>query len=184
MLIEMKNTSELMVDLAYSSMIYNNKDIAEEGMYLEEKIDQTYSKIQQMAVEEAIKDGTPTNALIIIRLATSIEAISDSAARIADHVLRNVDIHPVIRESIRESDITIVRSKICKTSVLANKSLGDINLASETGMWIIAIKRGEGWLFGPTENTVLREGDILIAKGPIESVGHFQNLCRGVDKKI
>ncbi|MHA1603310.1 MAG: potassium channel family protein, partial [Candidatus Freyarchaeota archaeon] len=30
MLVEMKNTSELMVDLAYSALLFNNKEIAEE----------------------------------------------------------------------------------------------------------------------------------------------------------
>ncbi len=30
MLLELKDTSELMIDLAYSSLLYNNRDIAEE----------------------------------------------------------------------------------------------------------------------------------------------------------
>ena len=38
LLIEMKDTSELMVDLAYSAMVYDDEDIAEEVIRLEEKI--------------------------------------------------------------------------------------------------------------------------------------------------
>ena len=184
MLIEMKNISELMVDLAYSSLIYNNREIAEEVKYLEEKIDETYYRIEEEAIKQAIDEKNPTKALIIIRLATSIEAISDSATQIADVVLRNIEPHPVIRESIRESDITIVLGRVGHNSVLIDKTLGELNLASETGMWVIAIKRDKKWIFGPTENTVIKEGDMLIAKGPIESVRHFQNLCRGIDKTI
>ncbi len=184
MLIEMKNISELMIDLAYSSLIYNNKEIAEEVKYLEEKIDETYYRIQEEAVKQAVDEKNPTKALIIIRLATSIEAISDSATQIADVVLRNIEPHPIIRESIRESDITIVLGKVQDNSVLVNKTLGKLNLASETGMWVIAIKRDKKWLFGPTENTTIKGGDILIVKGPIESVEHFQNLCKGTDKRI
>ncbi|MBC7097024.1 MAG: potassium channel protein, partial [Methanobacteriales archaeon] len=30
---------------------------------------------------------------------------------------------------------------------------------------IIAIRRGESWIYGPDRNTVLVEGDTLIAKG-------------------
>ncbi len=184
MLIEMKNISELMIDLAYSSLIYNNREIAEEVKYLEEKVDETYYRIQEEAIKQAINEKNYTKALIIIRLATSIEAISDSATQIADVVVRNIEPHPIIRESIRESDITIVLGKVENKSVLANKTLGELNLASETGMWVIAIKRDKKWLFGPTENTAIKVGDILIVKGPIESVKHFQNLCRGIEKTI
>jgi len=92
--------------------------------------------------------------------------------------------HPVIKESIKESDITITRAKVRENSVLANKTLGELNLASETGMWVIAIKRGKKWIFGPTESTKILPGDILLAKGPIEGVKHFIKLCKGEDKKL
>ena len=183
-LIEMKNISELMIDLAYSSLIYNNKEIAEEVIYLEEKIDETYFMIEEEAIEQAIEDGNSAKALIIIRLATSIEAISDSAVQIANVVLRGVEPHPIIRESIKESDITITLAKVSENSVLANKTLGELNLASETGMWVIAIKRYKRWIFGPTEETKILSGDILIAKGPLNSIKHFKKLCSGKDKEV
>jgi len=184
MIIEMKNISELMVDLAYSALIFNNKEIAEEVKYLEEKIDERYYQLEEQAIKEAIEEKNPYPALILIRLATSIEAISDSAVQIADVVLRGIEPHPVIKESIKESDITITRAKVRENSVLANKTLGELNLASETGMWVIAIKRGKKWIFGPTESTKILPGDILLAKGPIEGVKHFIKLCKGEDKKL
>jgi len=184
MLIQMKNISELMVDLAYSALIFNNKEIAEEVKYLEEKIDETYYKLQEAAIERAIEEENSAPALILIRLATSIEAISDSAVEIANVVLRDIEPHPVLLESIKESDISITRARVREGSILVNKTLGELNLASETGMWVIAIKRGNHWIFGPTENTMIKVGDILLAKGPIEGVNHFHNLCSGKDKKI
>ena len=183
-LIEMKNISELMIDLAYSSLIYDNREIAEEVKYLEEKIDEAYNHIIDESIRQAVEERNPEKAGIIIRLATSIEAISDSAVQIADVVLRNIKPHPIIRESIKESDVTIVLGVVKKNSVLANKTLGELNLASETGMWVIAIKRGKRWIFGPTENTKILPGDRLIAKGPIEGVKHFKRLCAGIDKNL
>ena len=184
MLISMKNISELMVDLAYSALIFNNKEIAEEVKYLEEKIDENYYLLQEEAVKKAIEDDNASAAVVLIRLATSIEAISDAAVQIADVVLRDIEPHPVLKESIKESDITITRGRVSEDSVLAGKTLGELNLASETGMWIIAIKRGHAWIFGPTENTKILADDILLAKGPIEGVQHFLRLCSGKDKKI
>ena len=37
MLLELKDTSEFMIDLAYSSLLYNNVEIAEEVEFLEKK---------------------------------------------------------------------------------------------------------------------------------------------------
>ncbi len=184
MLIQMKNMSELMVDLAYSALIFNNREIAEEVKYLEEKVDELYVRIQEESIKQAVDERNPEKALVIIRLATSIEAISDSAVQIADVVLRDIEPHPILRESIKESDITITIGRVSDKSILAGKTLGELNLASETGMWVIAIKRGKKWIFGPTENTRIEAGDILLAKGPIEGVPHFRKLCSGRDKKL
>ena len=183
-LIEMKNISELMIDLSYSALIYNNKEIAEEVKYLEERIDESYEHIQELAINQAIEEKSAAKALIIIRLATSIEAISDSAVQIAEVVLRDITPHPIIRESIKESDVTIVLGRVSDRSILANKTLEDVNLASDTGMWVIAIKRTKKWIFGPTENTQILPADILIAKGPIKGVTHFKNLCEGTETEI
>ncbi len=183
-IIEMKNISELMIDLAYSALIFNNREIAEEVKYLEERIDEAYSQIQEEAVKQAIEMKNPYTAITLIRLATSIEAISDSAVEIANVVLRGTEPHPILRESIRESDITITRATVKEESILAGKTLGELNLASETGMWVIAIKRKSGWIFGPTENSRILAGDVLLAKGPLGGVKHFLRLCSGKDKKL
>ena len=47
MLLELKDTSEFMVDLAYSSLLYNNVEIAEEVIFLEGKMDELSIQIQQ-----------------------------------------------------------------------------------------------------------------------------------------
>ncbi|MGA3111317.1 MAG: PhoU domain-containing protein [Candidatus Bathyarchaeia archaeon] len=39
LLLEMKNLSELMIDLAYSSALYNDKDLAEDVLALESRVD-------------------------------------------------------------------------------------------------------------------------------------------------
>ncbi|MEM2487936.1 MAG: PhoU domain-containing protein, partial [Thermoproteota archaeon] len=38
-LLEMKNLSELMIDLAYSAALFNDKELAEEVLELEKKVD-------------------------------------------------------------------------------------------------------------------------------------------------
>ena len=177
-LLKMKDTSELMMDLAYSAVLYNNKEIANEVYLLEDIIDNLYNKIQHMAVTNTAKKN-PRLALNLIRLATSIEMIADSARGIADVVLRDIEPHPIVKMSFRESDVKISKTEVKPNSSLTNCKLGAIRLASETGMWVIAIRRGSKWLFGPDENTQIKEKDILIARGPEEGEKELLKLARG-----
>ena len=52
-LVEVKNLSELAVDLAYSSLIYGNEDIALEVVYLEERIDNMKFEIEKLILESS-----------------------------------------------------------------------------------------------------------------------------------
>ena len=164
-LLHMKDTSELMMDLAYSALLYNNKKIAHEVYHLENLIDRMYEDIQNLAVRDTAKTN-PSVALTLIRLATSIEMIGDSARGIADVVLRDIEPHPVVEMSIRESEVIISKTQVTPRSRMVNCTLGKLRLASETGMWLIAIRRGKKWIFGPDENTRIKSNDILIARGP------------------
>ena len=57
MLLELKDTSEFMVDLAYSSLLYNNVEIAEEVIFLEGKMDDLQRRLDDMgsSVEDVQK---------------------------------------------------------------------------------------------------------------------------------
>ncbi|HDM25357.1 MAG TPA: PhoU family transcriptional regulator, partial [Thermoplasmatales archaeon] len=123
-------------------------------------------------------------ALAIIQLGISSEVIADAAREIADVQLRDVKLHPILKESLMESNEILLKVKITPKSILKDKKIGEIRLASETGMWIIAIKRGNKWIYDPTKNITLRENDILFAKGDKEGKDHFIALAEGREKKI
>ena len=142
-----------------------------------------YNKIQKLAVRSTAKIN-PDAALNIIRLATSIEMIADSARGIADVVLRDIEPHPILKMSILESDAIISRVKVGPGSDMTNCSLGGIRLASETGMWVIAIRRGKNWIFGPDENTTIKVGDILIVRGPRTSEMIVNNLATSSTRNL
>lgn len=181
--LEMKDTSELMIDLAYSALLFNDKKIAEEVYHLEDTIDKLYRRIQRHAVTKTSKSN-PDMALALIRLADSIESIGDSAREIADVVLRDIEPHPILKMSIRESDAVITCANIKPQSILANKTLGKIRLASETGMWVIAIRRGKKWIFGPDEHTKLKSDDVLLARGPEEGEKILMKVAKGKLRKL
>ena len=185
MLLELKEKAELMVDLAYSSLIYDNREIAEEVYELEDYVDKINDELQKLAIEDTRKGELDVNeALAIIQLGISSEVIADAAREIADVQLRDVKLHPILKESLMESNEILLKVKITPKSILKDKKIGEIRLASETGMWIIAIKRGNKWIYDPSKNVTLKENDILFAKGDKEGKDHFIALAEGREGKI
>ncbi len=185
MLLELKDTSEFMIDLAYSSLLYNNTDIAEEVEFLEQKMDDLSYNIQEAIVNLGKQQPEEiAKFTVILRLQMAIEDIANAAASIADVVLRGLGDHPVIQMSIQESDVTIERVQIESNSIMKDKSLGDLRLGSHCGMYVIAIKRGNTYIYGPSKYEILREGDILIAKGPDDAADFFIGLADGSEKEL
>jgi uncharacterized protein with PhoU and TrkA domain len=179
MLLEIKDTSELMVDLAYSSLLYNNRDIAEEVNQLDARMRELENDIQEMAVQNAVEDRDIKKALLIIRLAQSVGEISSAAMKIADVVRRDVPPHPVIQLSLRETDVIITAVTVGATSDLAGATLGKIKLATNTGMYAIAIRRGRRYIYGPDQYTMMMEGDTLYVRGPEDGEQYLRDLANG-----
>ncbi len=181
-LIEMKNMSELMVDLAYSALLFNSKDAAEEVIKLENKVNRLNYQIKKESLLAArtVEDAEKLTALLEVGDAT--ETIADSAKDIADLVLKGIKPHPVFKMVMEESDEVITRIKILEGSELSDKSLGELLLATRTGMTVIAIRRNESWIYGPDKNTILSTDDSLIVKGNVTGGSLLLQLANGETK--
>ena len=183
--LEIKDKSELMIDLAYSSVLYDNKIIAKEVYDLENGIDSLYQNLQKKSLEDVQKGNCSINdALILLRIAQVGEQIADAAQEIADVELRDVELHPILKMSIREADVVFTRIEVISESILCGKTLGQLKLASETGMMVIAMRHNEKWLYGPNKNTRIDVGDILYAKGPEDGEKHLIELAKGKSFEI
>ena len=119
------------------------------------------------------------DALTVLHLAEAGEQIADAAQEIADVELRDVELHPIIKMSLRESDVVFTRVKVEENSVLCGKTLGKLKLGSETGMYVRAMRHNNKWLYGPTKKTKIDMGDILFAKGPEDGEKHLIELAKG-----
>ena len=83
LLIEIKDLSELMIDLAYSAALFHSHELAEEVLELEKRVD-TLTYILGMNTMLAARDAEDAEALIgVYTVATAADKISDAAADIA-----------------------------------------------------------------------------------------------------
>jgi uncharacterized protein with PhoU and TrkA domain len=164
-LVEMKDLSALMIDLAFSSVMYNSRDIAEEVYLLEERMDDLTLKVKRLALRAAKKEEDPESLLSIMDLADINERISDAAYGVADIVLRDIEPHPIILSIMEDTDEELGRVTVRGGSVLAGKTLKQLKLPSKIGTRILAIKRGTRYIYNPGKDDTVEEGDVLIAVG-------------------
>lgn len=164
-LIEMKDLSALMIDLAFSSVMYNSMDIAEEVYLLEERMDDLTLKVKRLALRAAKKEEDPESMLSIMDLADINERISDAAYGVADIILRDIEPHPIILSIMEDTDEELGRVTVRRGSVLAGKTLKQLKLPSKIGTRILAIKRGTHYIYNPGKDDTVEEGDVLIAVG-------------------
>jgi uncharacterized protein with PhoU and TrkA domain len=174
--VELKNTSELMIDLAYSSLMLNSKELAEEVQRLEDYMDKLHTDFELLALTSDFEKEEASGFLGIIRLGVAIEKIADAASEMAEVVLRDIEPHPVLKLAIKEAEETVIQACVTEGSPLIDKTLKEVRVPEETGMWILAIKRGDKSL-RPKTDIKIQIGDILIASGYAEGVKDLQRLA-------
>ncbi len=178
-LVSLKDTSELMIDLAYSSLLLNSRELAEEVQALEERMDNLHTEFELLVLSSGFKPEESKDFLGLIRLGVVTEEIADAATEIADVVLRGLEPHPILRRVIEEAEETVTRVRVSNTSPLVGKNLREAQIQEETGMWVLVIRRGKEWL-RPRPETVIKAGDVLIASGYAEGEEDFEELASGV----
>lgn len=178
-LVLLKDTSELMIDLAYSSLLLNSRELSEEVQVLEGRMDTLHTEFELLVLSSGFKPEESKDFLGLIRLGVVTEQIADAAMEIADVVLRGLEPHPVLRRVIEEAEETVARVRVSKTSPLAGRKLREAQIQEETGMWVLVIRRGEEWL-RPRSDTVIKADDVLIASGYAEGEEDFRELASGI----
>jgi uncharacterized protein with PhoU and TrkA domain len=164
----MKDMGELAVDLAYGSILFDSDELAAEVLELEAEVDALQSRFEAWTLQAAGRAEDPVSLRGLVHLASSIEIISDAALEISEGVLRGLSAHPVVREAVYESDEVVVRQTVGAGCPLDGETLGGATVKTETGMRVIAVRRGGGedaWEVQPGPETALSAGDVLIAKG-------------------
>src|SRR6266516_8023665 len=176
LLVEAKDASELMVDLAYAAVFFNDDDLAEEVEDLKERLEAYLRRLREISMLAARSPEDAEAMSGVLHLAAAIEKIGEAASDIARVIQAKLGIPHVLRPDLRHADEIVGRVRVREGAPCVGRSLRDLLLPSETGMWLLAIRRGTDWEFDPQAETVLSQGDVLLFQGPEEGV----NLIREV----
>ncbi|MGB7001533.1 MAG: TrkA C-terminal domain-containing protein [Halobacteriota archaeon] len=179
-LVDMKDISGSMLDLAYSAVLYSNPEIAKEVFKLEEKMHSLLYKLRISTMLGARNLEDAIEFAGILQIASAAEKISNAASDIAK-IATSVDITGYLdREDFEEAVLNV---KIKSTSVLKGKTLKGLKLETEAGMRVLAIKRGSKWMYSPDKDERLLLDDLIITSGPTEGIPAFCKMATGKEYK-
>lgn len=182
--LEIKNLSELMIDLAYSAALFNDKELAEDVLELENRVD-TLTYFLEMEIMIAARDAKDAEALVgVSTVASAADKISDAAADIAAIVTQNIGVHPIVSEVFEKVEERLMRAKASEESILVGKQIGELDLAARMGVDIIAIRRNKDWIIDPKKTEEIKFGDILIARGAPSGIKEFKELAEGKRQEL
>jgi uncharacterized protein with PhoU and TrkA domain len=175
-LAEIKDSSELMVDLAYAAVFFSDMDLAKEVGRLEERMFGHLHQLRKRAILGARSPEDAEHMAGVLEIASAVEKIGDAADDIARVVSSGLGIVDDLKKDLRHADEIVSRIKVREGSSAAGQSLRDLNLPVEAGMWIIAARRGGEWNFSPGAEFVIAANDSLVVKGPEDGVALMRTI--------
>jgi uncharacterized protein with PhoU and TrkA domain len=166
LLVEMKNSAEVAVGLAYSALLFNNTALAAEVSNLEARSDDLHDQLESWVLRSAQEARNPDDLRGLLRIANATETIFDSAREMTRLVEKGEELHPVIAAALVESDEVGYEGMVGAGSSAAGRSIKNLAIETETGMFVLAVQRGRRWTYRPKPSFVLEASDRVIAIGP------------------
>lgn len=182
LLTEMKDISEVIVDLAYAALLFDSQEIGAEVHHLGSRMDTLNHeiKIRMMLASRTKQDAVQLS--VLLQVAEGAAAISKAAGDIVDLLELNPKGSPIVSLVLKEAEEKIRLQTLSEQSDMKGKSLESLSVETETGMRIIAIKRGIRWIYDPEKEVTLKEGDVLVVRGTEDGFERLRRFATGMEK--
>ncbi len=179
LLVEIKEKSELIVDLAYSAIIFDSEDMAKEVELLEKEMDDIVYRIR-IKTMVAANDWEEAEQLSgILQVADAAKNLANAAADIVSLLELDITTRPYLPSLFKMADEKMNVVIIGENSTIVNRTIGELNIEAETGVRIIAIKRGKRWIYDPEDEVRLKAGDVLVVRGTEDGYEFLDRVARG-----
>src|SRR5687768_4134134 len=177
MLSEAKDTSELMVDLAYAAVYFGDPQMAEEVDELEDRLNELVHDMRAVCVMAARKPREADAMASVLQVVSSIERIGNAAVDIARIVIHRLGIPRELVADLSEAEEVAHRVRLHEGSHFAHRPLRDFELPVAVGMRVVAVHRGRDWITDVDGDEVLRPGDVLFLHGSPAGIPRLRQLA-------
>ena len=120
----------------------------------------------------------------ILQIAEAAESISNAAGDIANLLTIKEKTGPILPKLLSKAEEKIFRIKVIDKSKACDQKIGGLRIESETGMRIIAIRRGECWIYNPQSDTTIQADDWLITRGTDVGYQDLNKFLKGEVKVL
>jgi len=177
MLSEAKDQSELMVDLAYAALFFDDPDMADEVDALESEISDLVHDMRTLSVV-AVRHPREAEAMAaVLQVISAVERIANDAVDISRIVTRRLGIPGELLADMAVAEEVSHRVEVATGSHFANRMLSSFELPTVTGMRVLAVRRGRSWLVDPGGDDILNPGDVLFLRGAPEGISRLRELA-------
>jgi len=183
LLVEMKNSADVAVGLAYSSLLFNDAALAAEVSNLEARSDAVHDELESWVLRSSQEARNPDDLRGLLHLAHASEMIFDSAREMTRLVEQGEPLHPVIAAALVESDEVGHETIVAAGSSADGMTIKELSVETETGMFVLAIQRGRRWTYRPKPSFRFETGDRVIAIGPAEG-GEELDALVGMEREL
>ncbi len=177
MLVEAKDTSELMVDLAYAALFFDDADMADEVDGLEQQISELVHQMRALSIV-AVRNPREAEAMsAVLQVISAVESIGNDAVDIARIVTRRLGIPRQLVLDLMDAEEVSHRVEVADGSHFANRPLASFELPVVTGMRVLAVRRGRDWLIDPSGDDIINPGDVLFLRGSPDGIPRLRELA-------
>ena len=177
MLAEAKDTSELMVDLAYASLYFDDVDMADEVDRLEQEISELVHEMRTLCIIAVRHPREAATMSAVLQVISAVERIGNDAVDIARIVTRRIGIPRELVVDLIEAEEVSHRVEVAEGSHFANRPLSSFELPVVTGMRVMAIRRGRLWIVDPGGDDIVHPGDVLFLRGSPDGIARLRELA-------
>ena len=177
LLAEAKDTSELMVDLAYAAVYFDDPDMADAVEDLEEDMSELVRDMRGLAMLSVRSVREVDSMASVLRVVSAIERIANDAVDISRIVTRRLGIPTALVADLATAAEVSHRLAVREGSHLARRPLRDMELPVVVGMRVVAVQRGRRWITDVDGDTIVEAGDVLFMRGEPTGIVRLRELA-------
>lgn len=178
MLKEAKDSSELMVDLAYAAVYFNDPGMATEVSELEERMNDLVQDMREVCILAVRRPAEAEGMASVLQVISAMEGIANTAVDITRLVTHRLGIPPELLADLADAEEVSHRVWVREGSHMAHRPLKDLEIPVQCGMRVVAVRRDRSWMIEEVDgDLILLPGDVLFLRGSPAGISRLHELA-------
>ena len=159
---KMKDEVSIALDMAFYSLVYEDKDVAQEVEKIDADVDNDFNLLALQLMVAARDPEDAEKLLPALRMGMAMDLAVEAASDIATTVLKGYKVPKVVKAALEITEEVYVR-------LVVDEKLAGLNVKSLKEKYgvvdVLVLRRGGVMIVNPPEELELEVGDVIIVRG-------------------